>query len=231
MRLLLIEDDESIRDVVKRGLEEDRYYTVDTAADGTTGLRMALEADYTVIILDLMLPGLDGWRVCEELRSRRNRTPILMLTARDTVPDRVRGLETGADDYLTKPFAFDELLARIRALHRRDKLYKARILRIAYLEIDTGMHRVTCAGNEVTLTPREYSLLEALALNEGRVLSRDTIQYQVWNNDESASNIVDVHIGILRKKIDADQAVKLIHTVHGLGYTLRRPQSEATACE
>ena len=229
MKILLIEDDRLIRDVIMRGLEEDRLYTVDTAATGTDGLRMALEADYAVIILDLMLPGVDGWRICEELRSRRIHTPILMLTARDTVPDRVRGLEIGADDYLTKPFDFDELLARVKALLRRDKLYKARVLRIGHLQIDTGLRRVVCAGEEVTLTPREYTLLETLAMNEGRVVSRETIQYRVWNNEENTSNTVDVYIGMLRKKIDADRPVKLIHTIHGQGYMLRAPAREAVS--
>lgn len=223
MKILLIEDDRLIREVITRGLEEDRLYTVETASDGTAGLRMALEADYGLIILDLMLPGLDGWRICEELRARRLQTPILMVTARDAVTDRVRGLDTGADDYLTKPFEFDELLARVRALLRRDKLNKARVLRIAHLEIDTGAHSVTSHGEMVTLTPREYALLEALAMNEGRVMSRDAIQYRIWNNDESTSNTVDVYIGLLRKKIDADSPIKLLHTVHGLGYMLKAP--------
>jgi DNA-binding response OmpR family regulator len=226
MKILLIEDDALIRDVISRGLEEDRQYVVETAADGTTGLQMALDADYALIILDIMLPGLDGWHICQEVRARRIATPILMLTARDAVQDRIYGLDMGADDYLAKPFDFDELLARVRALIRRDKRYKARILRIAHLEIDTGAHIVTSDGEELTLTSREYALLEALAMNEGRVVGRDVIQYRIWNNDESTSNTVDVYIGLLRKKIDADRPVKLIHTVHGQGYMLKAPPAD-----
>lgn len=226
MRILLIEDDDAISEVIKRGLEEDHYYTVEVAVDGQSGLRMARQNEYAVILLDLMLPGLDGWSVCQELRARRINTPILMLTARDTVRDKVRGLDAGADDYLAKPFEFAELLARLRALHRRDRAVKSRIMRFDRLEIDTGIRRVTISGKEVSLTQREYALLEALAINEGRPISRDYIQYQVWSNDDSYSNIVDVHIGILRKKIDAGYEDKLIHTVHGLGYMLKAPTTE-----
>lgn len=226
MRILLIEDDDAISEVIKRGLEEDKYYTVEIAADGRKGLRMAREQEYAVILLDLMLPGLDGWSVCQELRARRINTPILMLTARDTVRDKVRGLDAGADDYLAKPFEFEELLARVRALHRRDRAVKSRIMNFDRLEIDTGTRRVTLAGNELPLTQREYALLEALAINEGRPISRDYIQYQVWSNDDSYSNTVDVHIGVLRKKIDAGYEIKLIHTVHGLGYMLKNPTAE-----
>jgi DNA-binding response OmpR family regulator len=229
MKILLIEDDTLIRDVIARGLAEDRLYAVETAADGSTGLRMALEADYAAIILDVMLPGLDGWRVCEELRARRIATPILMLTARDAVSDRVRGLELGADDYLTKPFDFTELLARVKALIRRDRPYRARVLHIGPLEIDTTAHSVVRDGAPILLTPREYALLEALAMHEGRVLSRDAIQYRVWNSEDSTSNTVDVYIGLLRKKIDADRPVKLIHTVHGMGYMLKAPELEEVA--
>lgn len=225
MRILLIEDDDAISEVIKRGLEEDKYYTVEIAADGRKGLRMAREQEYAVILLDLMLPGLDGWSVCQELRARRINTPILMLTARDSVSDKVRGLDAGADDYLAKPFEFEELLARVRALHRRDRAVKSRIMRFDRLEIDTGTRRVTLSGNELPLTQREYALLEALAINEGRPISRDYIQYQVWSNDDSYSNTVDVHIGVLRKKIDAGYQIKLIHTVHGLGYMLKNPST------
>ena len=229
MRVLLIEDDVLIRDVVTRGLEEQQVYSVDAAADGHTGLRMALEVDYALIILDLMLPGLDGWSLCDKLRARRVSTPILMLTARDAVADRVRGLEAGADDYLPKPFDFDELLARVRALLRRDKVYKARVLHVGHLEIDTGSRQVTCDGEEVRLTPREYALLEALAMNEGRILTREAIRYRVWSDEESTSNTVDVYIGLLRKKLEGGLSDKLIHTVHGLGYMLKSPSEVETS--
>jgi len=226
MRVLIVEDDIPILNVIRKGMQEEGFQ-VDTAQDGATGLRRACETDYDVVLLDIMLPGMDGWRVCEEMRSRRVSTPILMLTARDTVKDRVRGLDIGADDYLPKPFDFTELLARVRALHRRDKVHKESIIRIAHLEMDTVARTAKCDGQEVALTPREYSLLEAMALNEGRILSREAIQNRVWNDDDSYSNTVDVHIAMLRKKIDAGREAKLIHTVHGLGYVLRRPEVEA----
>ena len=228
MRILLVEDEGPIAAVIKRGLEESGYF-VDTAGDGVNGLEMAKNGAYGLVILDLMLPGIDGWTVCRTLRQYRNNTPVLMLTARDSVEDRVAGLDLGADDYLAKPFDFGELLARVRALLRRDKVNKTRIIQVADLEIDTAAHRVVRAGQEIQLTRREYALLEALALNEGRVLTREVIQDQVWMNDESYSNTVDVHIGSLRKKIDASYDEKLIHTIHGLGYTLRSPSAEETA--
>ncbi len=228
MRLLLVEDDLPNASIIKRCLEEERY-VVDVARDGTQGLKMALTGCYGVIVLDLMLPGLDGWAICERLRQNRNSTPVLILTARDAVQDRVRGLDLGADDYLAKPFDLKELLARIRALQRRDKIHKGRTIRIAHLEIDTGLRRVLCAGREVSLATQEYALLELLARNEGRILDRDTIVQHVWRNEDSFSNVVDVHIGRLRKKIDAQSPAKLIHTVRGLGYMLKRPETEEEA--
>jgi DNA-binding response OmpR family regulator len=231
MRILIVEDDTAIAGMIRHGLE-DAKFQVDQAADGADGLRMATEVSYGLIILDLMLPKLNGWRVCEELRSRRNRTPILMLTARDAVDDRVRGLDAGADDYLPKPFDFKELLARVRALLRRDRVHRTRIIRVDDLEIDTAQHRVVRAGTEIGLSRREYDLLEALAANEGRVLSREAIQERVWMNEEATSSTVDVYVGMLRKKIDATYPVKLIHTVYGVGYTLRGTEAgDATAKE
>lgn len=225
MRILLIEDDETIASLIRSGLEEARF-DVEWAPEGAGGLDKALSAGYDLIVLDLMLPGRDGWSICRELRARRVTTPILMLTARDAVQDRVRGLEAGADDYLPKPFDFTELLARVRALLRRDKVHKSRVIEVGDLEIDTATATVRRAGQEVHLTPREYQLLEALAANEGRVLTREMIQERVWKDDESYSNTVDVHITFLRKKIDASHEVKLIHTVHRAGYMLRGPGDE-----
>jgi DNA-binding response OmpR family regulator len=245
MKILLIEDEPEIAAVIQQGLEagEPRLdaegvsgggrapgrYAVDVAEDGAAGLKLATCGEYSLIILDLMLPCLDGWEVCQRLRASRNTVPILMLTARDEVDDRVRGLEMGADDYLAKPFVFRELRARVHALLRRDRIHKGRTLRICDLEIDVGVQRVTRAGHEMPLTQREYQLLEALATREGQVLTRDMIQQQVWRDEDSYSNTVDVHISGLRKKIDTDREIKLIHTVHGRGYMLKGPQSEGFA--
>jgi two-component system copper resistance phosphate regulon response regulator CusR len=225
MRILLIEDDAPIARVVRRGLEQAQF-RVDVAEDGAAGLRMARGNLYALLILDVMLPRVDGWRVCEELRRAGDRVPILMLTARGALEEKVRGLELGADDYLPKPFEFPELLARVRALLRRDKMHRARVIRVADLEIDTAQRRVTRGGALIGLSQREYDLLEALAAHEGQVLTRDVIQERVWMDDESYSNTVDVYIGLLRKKVDAGHHEKLIQTVRGVGYTLRRPDTE-----
>lgn len=225
MRILIVEDELDIAEIIGQGLQE-AHYVVDRAHDGEKGLQMAKERAYSLIILDIMLPRRDGWSVCEELRGMRNHTPILMLTARDGVRDRVRGLETGADDYLPKPFDFDELLARVRALIRRDRVHKGKTIRIADLEIDTNARNVQRAGRVISLTPREYDLLEALASHEGQVLTRETIQERVWMDEESFSNTVDAYIRLLRKKIDANSDAKLIQTVHGVGYTLRRTEED-----
>ncbi len=226
VKLLVVEDDEALSDVIKQGLEE-AHYTVDVARDGELGLRMALDNAYAAIVLDVMLPKRDGWGVCQALRARRDSTPILMLTARDAVSDKIRGLEAGADDYLPKPFDFAELIARVRALVRRDAVHKGRVLRVADLELDTKQRTLTRAGQPVALTPREYDLLEALLTREGQTLTREIIMERVWV-DEGLPNSVDVYVGMLRRKIDSGRTEKLIHTVHGLGYTLRRPTSGDT---
>ena len=225
MRILVVEDDVVIAGLIRKGLEQARFQ-VDVAGDGATGLQQARTVDYSLIILDVMLPLMDGWKICSSLRESHNLTPILMLTARDAIDDRVKGLEMGADDYLPKPFDFKELLARVRALLRRDKQHRTRVIKVADLELDTTATRVFRAGKEILLTPREFSLLEALALNEGRVLTRDMIQDRVWQDDDSFSNTVNVHIANLRKKIDAPYETKLIQTVHGFGYMLSAPGAE-----
>jgi DNA-binding response OmpR family regulator len=170
---------------------------------------------------------MDGLQICESLRERGNRVPILMLTARDTVDDRVRGLDVGADDYLPKPFAFPELSARVRALLRRDKIHRTKVIHVADLTIDTAQHIVTRAGTVIGLSHREYELLEALAAHESQVLTRDVILERIWMNEETYSNTVDVYINMLRKKIDVGHDLKLIQTVRGTGYTLRVPQEPA----
>ena len=225
MNILLVEDDRVLAEVVKTGLEAVRYH-VDVAADGERGLLLAREGGYGLVVLDLMLPRRDGWSVCQALRSCRNGVPILMLTARDEVEDRVRGFDAGADDYLVKPFDFRELLARVRGLLRRDRMHRARVIRVADLEIDTTAGRVWRAGCEVHLTPREYTLLEALAAPEGRVLSREMIHERIWHDEDSFSDTVNVRVASLRKKIDAAHEIKLICTIHGMGYMLRDPNGE-----
>jgi DNA-binding response OmpR family regulator len=223
-RILLIEDEASIGTVVKQGLEEEGF-AVDWARDGSEGLERALERPYGLIILDLLMPKTDGREVCRRLREEHDPTPILMLTALTSLEDRVNGLDLGADDYLNKPFHFTELLARIRALLRRHRLYKSRNIQIDDLQIDTYSRLVTRNGEQIDLTNREYLLLEALAGSEGQVITRETIQERVWLDDVSymsTSNTVDVHVAQLRKKIDQNYEVKLIHTVRGAGYALRR---------
>jgi DNA-binding response OmpR family regulator len=223
MKILVVEDDPAIARMLKRGLTQAEYQ-VDWAEEGAQGLTLAGESLYSLIILDVMLPVKDGWQVCEELREGGSRVPILMLTARDGFGDRIRGLDLGADDYLPKPFDFGELLARVRALLRRDRVHRTRLIHVGDLMIDTAQHKVTRAGQEIGLSHREYDLLEALASNESRVLSRQTIQERIWQDEDSYSNTVDVYIGMLRRKIDDPFPVKLIQTVRGAGYTLRVPE-------
>jgi two-component system, OmpR family, copper resistance phosphate regulon response regulator CusR len=222
MRLLVVEDDVEISRQITKTLEGDGF-DVDTVFNGKDAPDEVAMNTYSLVILDIMLPGIDGWAVCRELRRRREPIPILMLTARDSVEDRVRGLEEGADDYLVKPFDARELLARVRALIRRDKVVRTGIIHVADLEIDSKSHRVTRAGQEIRLTPREYSLLEALARNVGRTLTRDVILDRIWGKEENTENAVNFHVTSLRKKIDSAFDVKLIHTVHGFGYVMKSP--------
>lgn len=214
--------------LVKEGLEASHYEVV-WETDGRGGLERARDGGFSLLVLDLMLPGLSGWEVCQAVRRRKDTTPILMLTARDGVDDRVSGLEMGADDYLTKPFEFKELRARVRALLRRERVHRASVIRVADLQIDTDARTVTMAGAALPLTAREYTLLEALAAHEGQILSQDRILERVWGEEDgAASNTVEVYVSMLRKKIDAARPaeMRLIHTVRGLGYSLRAPERE-----
>ncbi|CAE6830197.1 heavy metal response regulator transcription factor [Paraburkholderia aspalathi] len=219
MRILVIEDELKTAAYLKKGLEESGY-AVDAANDGPQGLLLAQEEEYDVIVLDVMLPGMDGWTIVKTLRSTRT-TPVLFLTARDDVDDRVRGLELGADDYLVKPFAFVELLARVRTLARRGPPRESELIKVGDLEMDVNRRRVKRGGVRIDLTPREFSLLQLLARRQGEVLSRTQIASYVWDmNFDSDTNVVEVAIRRLRTKIDDNFPVKLIHTVRGVGYVL-----------
>ena len=221
MNVLLVEDEPKIAAFVKKGLEIEGYL-VDVATDGESGLYLGQETGYDVIILDLMLPKLDGTNVCRELRATEVMTPILMLTARDTVTDRVSGLDVGADDYLTKPFAFEELLARLRALIRRGGPSAPAILQVADLTLDPSTRGVVRAGQAIDLTPTEYRLLHYLMLNTGRALERTLIEEHVWGSGfDRFTNVVDVYISKLRAKVDNGHPLRLIRTVRNVGYTLK----------
>lgn len=219
MRLLVIEDEKKAGQYLKKGLEESGF-TVDVVGNGIDGLHQALEEDYQLIVLDVMLPGLDGWEVLRRLRVKKD-TPVLLLTAMDELEERVKGLELGGDDYLVKPFAFVELLARIRTLLRRGPPRDIEHMHIGDLEIDAVRRRVRRDGRRVDLTPREFSLLQLLARRRGEVLSRTQIASYVWDmNFDSDTNVVEVAIRRLRAKIDDGHDLKLIHTVRGMGYVL-----------
>jgi two-component system copper resistance phosphate regulon response regulator CusR len=220
MRILVVEDERKAAAYLKRGLEENGF-VVDVASSGDDGLHLARTGGYDLLILDVMLPGLDGWAVIKAVRLEGQRTPALFLTARDAVDDRVKGLELGADDYLVKPFAFSELLARVRSLLRRSAPRPAETVHVADLEIDVARHRACRAGHRLDLTPKEFLLLALLARRQGEVLSRTLIAEQVWDvNFDSDTNVVDVHVRRLRAKVDEPFVKKLIHTVRGVGYVL-----------
>ena len=225
MRILLVEDDRKAARLLARGLQEEGF-VVDVAITGEEGEEKATVNEYDVIVLDWLLPGKDGVAVCRALRAHEITTPILMLTARDSVADRVSGLRTGADDYLTKPFAFAEVLARINALLRRSRLAQPVVPRVADLMLDPASRRVTRAGITVSLTPKEYAILEVLMRSAGEVVSRTRLAERVWDEaSEVLDNLVDVHVSHLRRKIDRGADVALIHTVRGVGYRVGPPDS------
>ena len=220
MRILLIEDEKKLSQVIKKGLTE-QGFAVDVAYDGEEGLYLAEEESYDAIILDVMLPKIDGVEVCRKLREKKIGTPILMLTAKTQVKDRVSGLEVGADDYLTKPFAFAELKARIQALMRRAFKQPETVIKIDSLEINPTKHLVKRGNQIISLTPKEFAILEYLVRYRDRVVTRTQIMEHTWDyNFESLSNVIDVFIATLRRKIDKGQGKKIIHTVHGVGYKL-----------
>jgi two-component system, OmpR family, copper resistance phosphate regulon response regulator CusR len=221
MRILLIEDETKVAAFIKRGLVAERY-AVDVVPDGKQGLEFAMTFQYDLIILDLMLPGLDGNTVLKRIRAVDTKVPVLILTARDAVQDKVNNFEAGADDYLTKPFAFAELQVRVKALLRRGPVNRASTVRLHDLELDRLSQQVKRAGKRIELTTKEYSLLEYLMSNPGRVLSRNMIIEHVWDESfDGLTNVVDVYIRHLRKKVDDAYDCKLIHTVRGVGYAVR----------
>jgi two-component system copper resistance phosphate regulon response regulator CusR len=224
MKILIVEDEQKTGDYLKQGLSE-AGFVADLARDGVDGLHLALTDDYDLVVLDVMLPRLDGWQVLREIRHKGKHLPVLFLTARDQVEDRVKGLEFGADDYLVKPFAFSELLARVRALLRRGRTNEPELLQVADLELDLLRRRVTRAGKRIDLTAKEFALLELLLRRQGEVLPRSLIASQVWDmNFDSDTNVIEVAVRRLRAKIDDDFEPKLIRTVRGMGYVLEIPE-------
>ena len=220
MHILLVEDELKMARALRRGLEQEGH-SVDSATDGDDALSRAVEFEYDAIVLDVMLPGRDGFSICRELRARDRWAPVLMLTARDAVEDRIRGLDAGADDYLVKPFAFGELLARLRALVRRGVSERPAIITVGDVELDPAAHTVTREGRVVDLSVREFSLLEFLMRHAGEVVSRTRILEQVWDvNYDSFSNVVDVYVGYLRRKLELPFGRSFIRTVRGVGYVV-----------
>lgn len=229
MRILLVEDDRRIARFVAKGLRE-QAYAVDTVGDGDEAVYKLSINDYDAVILDVMIPGRDGFEVCRDLRSAGLAVPVIMLTARDAVQDRITGLDSGADDYLTKPFAVTELLARLRALLRRGHVVRPATICIGDLVLNTGAQTATRSGKTLGLTTKEYALLEYLARETGRVVSRAEIAEHVWDeNFDPLTNLIDVHINRLRRKVDNGFSIKLIHTRRGAGYMLAAPDTAANA--
>ncbi len=221
MKILLVEDDKRLARFLEKGLTEEQY-SVDMVHDGLDGVLWANTYEYDLIILDVMLPEKDGMTVCREIRNKGNISQIIMLTARDSIDDKIKGLDSGADDYLAKPFAFDELLARIRALLRRTQKYKNPVLKVADLVLDPVTHKVTRQDREITLTGKEYALLEYLMRNQDKVVTETNIIDHVWNTQiESHTNVINVYIHYLRNKIDRGFGNNLIHTIRSVGYTMR----------
>ena len=222
MRILVVEDDKKVAGFIKKGLEEETY-AVDVAYDGEDGLHFGSEGQYDLIILDIMLPKIDGLEILSQLRDQGKDTPILLLTAKDAVDDKVAGLNKGADDYLTKPFAFSELLARVRVLLRRGKAEVKTTLMISDLTLDLVSHKVNRGGDEIELTGKEYGLLEYFMRNQEKVLTRTMIAEHVWDyNFDTFTNVIDVYINHLRKKIDKGRELKLLHTLRGVGYVMKK---------
>lgn len=221
MRILLVEDELDLQSILVKRLRT-AHYSVDACANGLDALDYIHMTTYDVIVLDIMIPGIDGLQVLQKIRSENNKTPVLLLTAKDSIEDRVKGLDIGADDYLVKPFAFDELLARLRVLIRRQAGSTSNVLQIDNLVVDCNAHKVKRGDKTIELSNKEFAILEYMIRNQDVVLTRDTIEQHVWNYDyEGGSNIIDVYIRYLRKKIDTESETKLIHTVRGAGYVLR----------
>ena len=221
MRLLVVEDEKKLNDLITKKLEKE-YYGVDSCFDGEEAVRYVEGTEYDAVILDIMLPKLDGFEVIKRIRAKKNKVPILLLTARDNIDDKVKGLDYGADDYLVKPFIFEELMARIRVLLRRNSGNADNVVTIANLKVDLDANTVFRDDLLIKLSGREYSILEYLIRNKGKILSRERIEDHIWNYDyEGGTNVIDVYIRYLRKKIDDNYTPKLIHTIRGLGYVLR----------
>ena len=221
MRLLVVEDEKKLNELITKKLEKE-YYGVDSCFDGEEAIRYVEGTEYDAIILDIMLPKFDGFEVIKRIRAKKNKVPILLLTARDNIDDKVKGLDYGADDYLVKPFIFEELMARIRVLLRRNSGNADNIITIANLKVDLDAKTVFRDDLLIKLSGREYSILEYLIRNKGKILSRERIEDHIWNYDyEGGTNVIDVYIRYLRKKIDDSYTPKLIHTIRGLGYVLR----------